>query len=167
MNLTAKANLLRDDLVVRGMKNETRLYNVLFPFWMLMLFPQMWLIVLPGNFIIDSIVLIILMHILKTESKKEFYFKNIIKIFSFGILSDILGSIYMLMMIVGFKVGNMGDELYITLPAVFISGIMIFVFNYFVTFKDADKSIRLKMALTFAIVTAPYTFMIPSSLLYR
>ena len=40
-------------------KNGIKLYNVLFPFWMLILFPQMWWIVLPGNFIIDSAVLLI------------------------------------------------------------------------------------------------------------
>ena len=166
MNLTEMVSLLKDNYGGECMKNETRLYNVLFPFWMLMLFPQTWLFVLPGNFIIDSIVLVILMYILKLESKKQFYIKNIFKIFGFGILSDICGSLYMLLLIAGFHVGNMGDELVITLPAVFISAIMIFVLNYFVTFKDLDKGIRLKMALTFAIVTAPYTFMIPSSLLY-
>ena len=47
------------------MKKDVTLYNVLFPLWMLLMFPVMWLIVLPGNFIIDSIVLIISMLIMK------------------------------------------------------------------------------------------------------
>ena len=54
-------------------KNDTKLYNVLFPFWMLLLFPQVWLIVLPGNFIIDSLVLIMSMLVLKISEKKQFY----------------------------------------------------------------------------------------------
>ena len=144
----------------------TKLYNVLFPFWMLLLFPQMWLIVLPGNFIIDSAVLIISMFILKLESKKEFYRKNIFKIFAFGLLADAIGSAYMLVMVIVFELGSMGDELYITLPALIISAAMIFVFNYFVTFRKYDKAIRFKLSLTFAIVTAPYTFLVPSSWLY-
>ena len=148
------------------MKKEVKLYNVLFPFWMLMLFPQIWLIILPGNFIIDSLVLVISMYLLKLEEKKQFYKRNILKIFAFGILSDVIGSLYMLLMMICFQLGRMGDELYITLPALIISAVLIFIFNYFVTFKKYDKKLKLKLALTFAIVTAPYTFLVPSSWLY-
>jgi len=42
-----------------GKKKDIKLYNILFPLWMLLLFPQAWLIVLPGNFIIDSLVFLI------------------------------------------------------------------------------------------------------------
>ena len=52
-------------------KNGVKLYNVLFPFWMLILFPQMWWIVLPGNFVIDSAVLLISMMALKIADKKQ------------------------------------------------------------------------------------------------
>ena len=76
-------------------KNDTKLYNVLFPFWMLLLFPQVWLIVLPGNFIIDSLVLIMSMLVLKISEKKQFYKRHILKIYGFGMLSDIIGSAYM------------------------------------------------------------------------
>ena len=81
-------------------------------------------------------------------------------------LSDIVGAAYMFLLILAFEVGSMGDELYLTIPALIISAILIFVLNYFVTFRKSDKVLRLKLALTFAIVTAPYTFMIPSSWLY-
>ena len=72
----------------------------------------------------------------------------------------------MLLMMIGFQLGRMGDELYITLPALIISAVLIFIFNYFITFKKHDKKLKLKLALTFAIVTAPYTFLVPSSWLY-
>ena len=146
------------------MKN-IKLYNVLFPFWML-LFPQLWLIVLPGNFIIDSLVLLASLYILKIADKKQWYKTHILKIFAFGMLSDIIGAAYMLLLMLGFEVGRMGDELYLTLPALVISAGFIFVFNYYSTFKSAEKSLRLKLALTFAIATAPYTFLVPSSWLY-
>lgn len=148
------------------MKKEIRLHNVLFPFWMLMLFPQIWLIILPGNFLVDSVVLILSMICLKIHDRKEFYKKNILKIFGFGILSDIVGSAYMLILMLKFEIGRMGDELYLTLPALLISAVCIFVFNYFITFRECDKAIRIKLALVFAIVTAPYTFLVPSSWLY-
>ena len=148
------------------MKKEVKLYNVLFPFWMLLLFPQMWLIVLPGNFIIDSLVLLVSMAVLKIADKKQWYKKHILKIFLFGLLADIIGSAYMLLMMIGFELGRMGDELHLTIPALASSAVLIFVFNYLITFRKADKVLRLKFALTFAIVTAPYTFLIPSSWLY-
>jgi len=151
---------------MKNNRNEVKLYNVLFPFWMIMLFPQMWLIVLPGNFIIDSLVLIISMYVLKIEDKKQWYKKYIAKIFCFGMLSDIIGSALLLLVILAFQVGSMGDEPYLTVPALIIAAILIFVFNYFITFRKEDKKIRLKMAIIFAVVTAPYTFLIPSSWLY-
>lgn len=149
------------------MENKNiKLYNVLFPFWMLLLFPQMWAIVLPGNFIIDSIVLIISMFALKMTEKKQFYKRHIFQIWGFGMLSDIVGAAYMFLLMWAFEVGSMGDELYLTIPALIISAALIFVLNYFVTFRKSDKVLRLKLALTFTIVTAPYTFLIPSSWLY-
>ena len=149
------------------MKNsDIKLYNVLFPFWMLLLFPQMWAIVLPGNFIIDSLVLIISMFALKMTEKMRFYKRHIFQIWGFGMLSDIIGAAYMFLLMWAFEVGSMGDELYLTIPALIISAALIFVLNYFVTFRKSDKVLRLKLALTFTIVTAPYTFLIPSSWLY-
>lgn len=146
-------------------KNGVRLHNVLFPFWMLLLFPQVWLIVLPGNFILDSLVLIISMLVLKISDKKQWYKRYILPIYGFGMLSDLMGSAYMLLMVV-LEVGVMGDELYLTVPALIISAVLIFVLNYFVTFKKIDKALRWKLSLIFAIVTAPYTFLVPSSWLY-
>ena len=151
---------------MRNTKKDMRLYNVLFPFWMLLLFPQVWLIVLPGNFIIDSVVLLITLLILKIENKKLFYKQHILQVYVFGMLSDIVGSAYMLLMMIGFEVGNMGDEPYLTVPALVIAAGLIFVLNYFVTFRKLAGNVRLTLALTFAVITAPYTFLVPSSWLY-
>lgn len=37
------------------MKKEVRLYNVLFPIWLLWIFPQVWRFLLPGNLLIDCL----------------------------------------------------------------------------------------------------------------
>lgn len=161
-----QSQLSREVVFLNNEKNGMKLYNVLFPFWMLLLFPHFWLIVLPGNFIIDSVVLLISLSVFKIEDKKQWYKRYIVKIFNFGMLSDIIGSAYMLLMMTVFRVGRMGDEPYLTFPALIISAALIFVFNYSVTFKDLDRSLRYKFAMTFAAVTAPYTFLVPSSLLY-
>ena len=81
-------------------------------------------------------------------------------------LSDIIGAAYMFLLMLVFGVGSMGDELYLTIPALIISAVLIFVLNYFVTFKKTDKALRLNLSLIFAVVTAPYTFLVPSSWLY-
>ena len=147
-------------------KKDAKLYNLIFPFWMLLIFPVAWLIILPSNFIIDSAVLIISMYVLKMADKKQFYKKHILKIFSFGMLSDVIGAAYMFLMKFVFEIGMMGDEPYLTIPAVLISAAFIFVFNYFISFKSVDKPLRLRLALTFTIVTAPYTFFIPTTWMY-
>jgi hypothetical protein len=146
-------------------KKDVKLYNVLFPFWMIMLIPTTWFIVIPGNFLIDSLVLLIAMKLMHIESKKQFYWKHIWKIFVFGIISDLIGSALLFLSVV-LEFTTMGDELYITIPAMIVSSICIYLFNYCITFRKDDRDIRFKMALTFAIVTAPYTFLIPSSWLY-
>ena len=147
-------------------KNQIKLYNVMFPFWMIMALPSLlWLIIIPGNFAIDSLVLLIAVFVLKIENKKEMYKKHIWKIFGFGMISDIIGSALMFISVLC-GIGTMGDELYLTIPALMIASFFIFLFNYKFTFKDIEKQLRFKLALTFAIVTAPYTFLVPSSWLY-
>ena len=147
------------------MKKDVKLYNVLFPLWMLLMFPQMWLIVLPGNFIIDSVVLLISMRLFGICEKKQFYKSNILTIFSAGILSDVIGSLYMLLMVMTEHYDGI-REWYTTIPGLIISAVMIFILNYYITFRKCEKKQRLWLSLIFAVVTAPYTFLVPSSWLY-
>lgn len=148
------------------MKKDIRLYNVLFPIWFLLMFPVTWLIVLPGNFLIDSLVLVLFMYAVKLDEKKPFYKKHIWQVFGFGLLSDVIGAACLFVAMYVFELGTMGDELYLTVPAVVIAAGCIFLLNYFVTFRKAEPAIRRKLALTFAIATAPYTFLIPTAWLY-
>ena len=140
------------------MRKETktvRLHNLLFPVWMLMLFPQMWLL-----------VLLLAMAALQLPERKAFYKRHILRIFGFDLLADAIGAVLLLVLTVGFELGRMGDELYLTLPALLLSALCIYFFGSKVTFKNEEKALRRKLALTFAIATAPYTFLISSSLLY-
>ena len=148
------------------MKKDIKLYNVLFPLWMLLMFPVTWLIVLPGNFVIDSLVLFLGMYFIKISDKKELYKKSIVKIFAIGIFSDIIGSAYMLLMVI-LELCTMADEWYVTVPGVVISAVLIFALNYFITFKNLDKKKRIILSLLFAVITAPYTFLVPSRWLYN
>lgn len=152
-------------------QKDVKLYNVLFPLWVLLLFPHAWLIVLPGNFAIDSAVLLITLLILKCNEKKRWYKKYILLVFAFGLLADIVGAAFLMYMfyMMSFEVLPIKvpmDSPLITIPAMLISAGLIFVFNYFITFRKEDKKMRLIMSLVLAIVTAPYTFLIPTSWLY-
>ena len=130
---------------------QTKLFNLLFPIWLLGLFPLMWLIIIPGNFIIDSLVLIVCLFILKINSKKEFYKKNILKIYLFGMLSDFIGAGLIALLFFVCRIGIRGDELYLTIPSVIITGLLIYIFNYKISFKNCEPKIRKRLSLIFAI----------------
>lgn len=145
---------------------ELRLYNILFPIWALMLIPTAWLVVLPANFIIDSLVILITMKMIGVLAKGEMYKKSIIKVWIFGFVSDIIGAAFLLLTMWVLELPNQGDDLYLTLPAMLIAAMFIFIFNYSISFKGYDRKIRFKMALSLAILTAPYTFLIPLEWIY-
>jgi hypothetical protein len=147
-------------------KKQIRLYNVLFPVWMLVTMPVIWYIVIPGNFIIDSLVLILALKALKVENRKSFYKKHIFLVFGFGFLSDILASLPMWGGVVLEWGGIYGDSPLLTVPGVVLAGVLIYVFNYFITFRKQEKPLRKKLSLTLAVATAPYTFLIPSAWVY-
>lgn len=71
------------------MKKEIKLYNMIFPLWSFYLFPIGWIIILPANFILDSLVFVLALSLLKVPEKKEKYKKCILRIWGYGFLSDI------------------------------------------------------------------------------
>ena len=150
------------------MKNkEIKFYNILFPIWLLLLIPTAWIAVLPVNFIVDSLVLIIAAKKLGL-TQKGMYRKHILKVWIFGFISDIIGAGAILgaMYLLDSHIYIQGDELFLTAPAMILAAVFIFIFNYRFSFSDIDKPKRLRLALTFAIFTAPYTFLIPISWIY-
>lgn len=148
------------------MKKDVRLYNVLFPVWMLLTLPTIWYIVIPGNFLIDSLVLFLLMKVMKLEEKWEFYREHIIPVFLLGFLADILASLPMWLGVYLELGGIYGDSPLLTIPGVILAGVLIYVFDYYISFRKLDRPLRRKLALIFAVVTAPYTYLIPSKWIY-
>lgn len=165
-----------------------KLYNVIFPIWFILFFPPFVLVTLLGNFIIDSIVVIVCFYAFRLKQSdynlKDFYKKSIWKVWIFGFMADLIGASVLLLF------GIMGD--YIGIPyevtsainfnafkhpvaviiilfATILSSVFIFLFDNKISFRDAikDKSLRLKLSLTVAIVTAPWTFIIPTQWFYH
>lgn len=148
------------------MKKEIRFYNIIFPIWMVLFFPITWLVIIPANFIIDSIVLLIALRALHILHSKRIYKRTILKVWIFGFLSDIIGAGCCLGLMHFFDLGIIGEEPIITIPGVIIAAVMIFIFNYFISFKWLGKKDRFKLALIMALTTAPYTFLIPWNSMY-
>lgn len=148
------------------MKKDVRLYNVLFPVWILVTLPVIWWIVIPGNFLFDSLVLFLAAKKLTPENPKQLYKRHILPVFLFGFLSDILASIPMwggVYLEIG---GPLADSPVLTVPGVLLAAGLIYLFNYGISFRKLEKPLRKKLSLILAVATAPYTFLIPSAWIY-
>ena len=79
------------------MKKDVKLYNMILPPFMLFFFvPTLWIVSALGNFIIDSIVLLIISIFIYKKFTWQLYKKSIISVFLFGFLSDFLGVLYLM-----------------------------------------------------------------------
>jgi hypothetical protein len=57
----------------------------------------------------------------------------------------------------------------IVLFFVALAGMLIFLFNYHITFKKIihEKALKCKISIAIAIITAPWTFLIPTAWIYK
>jgi len=159
------------------MKNKRmKLYNLIFPIYMLWLIPPLFFIVAILNFIIDSIVVLITNKILKIKNSFLKYKKVILKVWFFGFIADFIGALFLFGMSGLFSnldipikynidynpFGNIYAFI-ITLLGIIIAGLLIFIFNKKICFKKVDITEREKyiLSLTMSIATAPYLFLLP------
>lgn len=170
-------------------KKGIKLYNIIFPIWLLWLIPVTWIVVLPANFIIDLAVIIFTLKYLKVNNVKAIAKSIIFKVWVFGFVSDFVGTVLMFLAnVIDFdyntSLGKWWYEnissavsydpyksifavLWITL-CVIITAFFIYIFNYNIVLRksDLDTSQKKKLALSLAIFTAPYTFYIPTHWFY-
>ena len=164
------------------MKQELRLYNVIFPIWMLWLAPQAWLIALPGNLIVDVVVLAVTLKVLGHGSKlavvKELWWK----FWLFGFLADFVGVAALLpcpflMILLEPAAPWLYDALspvmhnpFLSLPALAWVGAAVALAGYCIyrfdrrAMKDCvllSETEKHRIALTMAVVTAPWLFFLP------
>lgn len=166
---------------------EIKLYNVLFPVWLILFFPPVIFITLFGNFIIDSLVVIAVFALFRMKTYqldfRSFYKKSIVKVWLLGFAADLAGAVVM------FVTGISGDSLglpheitsgvnydpfshpgalAIVIFAMLLSGFLVYVFNYYITFARLieNERLRFKTAMTIAVITVPWTFLVPSKWFY-
>lgn len=154
------------------MKKETRLYNIMFPIWFFWLLPTpLWLLILPANFAIDSVVLFLAMQWQGVQDKLRIWKKSVWKIWVIGFLCDIIGALLILGLYELFEVVlRFGWNLILfpgttllSLPGAALAGVLIYFLNRRFSFSkcglDPVQVHRLSLAL--AIFTAPYAMLIP------
>lgn len=158
---------------------KTRLYNVIFPVWMLFLFPQVWLVALPGNLLIDCVVVLLTLMSLKHTQKWAVLRKVWWRVWPLGFAADFVGALFLRHSVP--LLSSLPEPWYswldpimynpfkswlafaLTLTAVALSGVCIYFFDKWAMRSCKHLSVRERhiLCLTLAIVTAPWTFFIP------
>ncbi|MBQ4599403.1 MAG: hypothetical protein IJB19_05785 [Clostridia bacterium] len=173
------------------MKKECKLYNLLFPMWLLWVFPPFIIVCGVGNLIIDAAVILIAAKCLKIDC---FFKKNktsILKAWGLGFAADFIGAGFLFAVSQALyflgtsfeSLAYLNDyvrwnvdynpfanmyALLLTILAIAISGICIYLFNKKISFKKVDMTEHQKkvISLVMAIATSPYLFLIPGELFF-
>lgn len=160
-----------------------RLYNVLFPLWILIFFPQVLAIVIPGNLIVDVAVLLIALAAMRHRAKGAVLRRCWWKVWLLGFAADLIGAGWMMLSLPLFSIFPALEEVSFSIafnpfghPAAFlwtaagvaIAGGFIFLLDrrVFRSVPELTPRQSTRLALTFAIVTAPWLFFLPLYYLY-
>lgn len=150
------------------MRKTVKLYNIIMPIWLIFLFPTyLWLLILPLNFVIDSVVVLITKRARKIEATRRVWRSSVLKVWIFGFISDFVGAVVVLLMELllcdVIRTYRFPGLTLITIPGVIVAGVLIYVFNRYISFRKCDLDVKdvKAFALALAIATAPYTMLIP------
>ena len=158
---------------------QTRLYNVIFPIWLLFLVPAVWLVVLPANLLIDCLVVLFTLMALKHTQKKAVLKQVWLGVWLMGFAADFVGALLLLPAMfltsavpkdirpliepVMYNCWKSPLAFLWTAAAVAVSGACIYFLDRFGMRSCAELTDRERhiAALTLAVVTAPWLFFIP------
>ncbi len=161
--------------------NDVRLYNMIMPLWLIAVFlPQLWLIALPANWLIDFLVLWLTMKVMKFERPAASAVRIVWLTWVFGFAADILGGLLMIAPDFGMNISrdsvfygitrvlynpfyDIWSFLWTTL-GVAVTAVLIFVYNRYIVLRKEDMTDvrKRKIALSLAVFTAPYLFYLPA-----
>ena len=153
--------------------NSIRLYNVMFPIWFFFFFPIAWLLILPVNFGVDSLVLMLSARKQQVEDKKALWKKHILPVWGIGFLSDLIGAGLVFLIYLAVAESPLVDtwmnpvlfpgSVIMAIPGVILAGWLIYILNKKLTFRKSqlDLAVIRKLCLHLALWTAPYTMLIP------
>ena len=160
-------------------KKPVRLYNILLPIWLLWIFPQVWLVILPGNLLIDCAVLLLALAALRCTGKKAVLRRVWWRLWLNGFLADGAGVAWMVLGMFSAASGEgwwaenltpiTGSPLRTplalawTLAGVAIAGVCIWLLDRRALRRcpELDGRQRRLAALALAVCTAPWLFLVP------
>lgn len=163
------------------MKKEVRLYNVILPIWILWIFPQLFVVVAPANLLVDCLVLTAALACLKHQNKGAVVKKLWWKLWLLGFAADFVGVLLLLPGVVlpdllahaswtyDLSMAMIANPfkhplaLLWTLGGIALAGVCIYFFDRRAMKKCGLLTSREKhvVALTMAVVTAPWLFLVP------
>ena len=151
--------------------NKLRLYNILFPMWAFWIFPTgALLIILPANFLIDSMVLYFAMRRFQVENGHEVWKHSILKVWLIGFFGDVIGAVlsmtlYLLISESGLQwdTFHFPGASFLALPGVILAGTLIYFLDRRFAFSSCglDEKTRRRLSCALAVFTAPYAMLIP------
>lgn len=149
---------------------DVRLYNLIFPLWFALFFPPYVFIILLGNLVIDGLVIYISLRLNKIKLEKKALQKLILQAWGFGFLADIIGVLFLFLGLVALGsrlqiqevvMWNSPVTIVFFFSAILISSLCIYFFNFRIAKKaEIERNIAWRVALTMAIVTAPWLFLL-------
>ena len=158
-----------------------RFYNVIFPLWLLIMFPVpalATLLCVLGNGLIDGTVLYFGAKRQSVKMGKRVFFKTWLKVFVTGWTMDFLVALLLLLMCIFLPYelstaiqmdvfSHFGAFLIVTCATALTAG-LIYLVNLKLSFKKLEASVeqKKKMALYMAVWTAPYLFYLPTIWFY-
>ena len=158
-------------------KKPLRLYNLMFPVWMLVWFPSwLWLGLIPANYLLDRLVL---RHTLAGREDRELFCrKHAWKICLAGFAGDFVGAALLfavyavshnpLNYALAYQPFSHPGALAVTLASVVLAAGAIFLLDRAILKKAGLEAVQAgKSAMVLAVITAPYLYFFPSGLLYR
>lgn len=149
--------------------HSIRLYNVMFPIWFFFFFPAVWLLILPVNFAVDSLVLWLSARKQQLPERKALWKEHILPVWGIGFLCDLIGAgltfgLYLpLAEISSLNLHLFPGATLLSIPGTVLAGVLIYFLNRKLTFRKStlDAGAIHALCLHLAIFTAPYTMLIP------
>ncbi|RYM02899.1 hypothetical protein EWH99_10310 [Sporolactobacillus sp. THM7-7] len=150
---------------------DLTVYNIIFPIFMFYISPTFFGLAAAFNLIIDALVLFAFLRFFNIKLKRRI--PLLMQLWGIGLLADVLGSFVLLLAAVGGKwlpIPVIDEYAIYSSPlsiltfcvAILISAQLIYWLDLKVLKRRLTVNQSRRIALVFAIVTAPYTFLIPT-----
>ena len=171
-------------------KKSVKLYNLIFPVWIVWLYPVTWIGIIPLNILVDFLVTLLALKLMKIENPMSIIKKSLAKTVALGFVADIIATAVLMILSFGItgtrntfakwfydniSIPILNDYyttawgILVMVLAVAFAGYLVYIFNRKFSFRHTDlsESQIKKVCVTLAVLTAPYLFLIPTNVFYN